>query len=66
MIIDCHGHCTTAPKALETWRNQQIKSLAYATLMPKVSDLKSATTQLPWWLPHGPDRSGAAGGRAAV
>ena len=21
MIIDCHGHYTTAPKALENWRN---------------------------------------------
>ncbi len=27
MIIDIHGHYTTAPKALEDWRNQQIASL---------------------------------------
>jgi 4-oxalmesaconate hydratase len=27
MIIDCHGHYTTAPKALENWRNQQIAGL---------------------------------------
>ena len=25
MIIDCHGHFTTAPKALGTWRERQIK-----------------------------------------
>ncbi len=24
LIIDCHGHYTTAPKALDDWRNQQI------------------------------------------
>jgi 4-oxalmesaconate hydratase len=24
MIIDCHGHYTTAPKALEAWRKRQI------------------------------------------
>ncbi len=23
LIIDCHGHYTTAPKALENWRNAQ-------------------------------------------
>ena len=27
MIIDCHGHYTTAPKALEKWRNQQIAGI---------------------------------------
>ena len=28
MIIDCHGHYTTAPKALENWRNRQIAGIA--------------------------------------
>ena len=28
MIIDCHGHYTTAPKALEAWRNRQIAGIA--------------------------------------
>jgi 4-oxalmesaconate hydratase len=23
LIIDCHGHYTTAPKALEEWRNRR-------------------------------------------
>jgi len=27
MIIDCHGHYTTAPKALEDWRNRQIAGI---------------------------------------
>jgi 4-oxalmesaconate hydratase len=27
LIIDCHGHYTTAPKALEAWRNQQIAGI---------------------------------------
>ena len=27
MIIDCHGHYTTAPAALEAWRKQQIAAL---------------------------------------
>jgi len=27
MIIDCHGHYTTAPKQLEAWRKRQIASL---------------------------------------
>ncbi len=27
MIIDCHGHYTTAPKALEEWRNRQVAGL---------------------------------------
>ncbi|MDI9334678.1 MAG: amidohydrolase family protein [Cytophagales bacterium] len=40
LIIDCHGHYTTAPKALETWRNAQIAGITDAARMPKVSDLK--------------------------
>jgi len=40
LIIDCHGHYTTAPKALETWRNAQIAGINDASLMPKVGDLK--------------------------
>src|SRR5881394_1852680 len=27
MIIDCHGHYTTAPKALQTYRDAQIAAL---------------------------------------
>jgi 4-oxalmesaconate hydratase len=42
MIIDCHGHYTTAPKALELFRQQQIASLGAgkygAPSMAAVSD----------------------------
>ena len=40
MIIDCHDHFTTAPTALENWRNQQVAGMEDASLMPKASDLK--------------------------
>ena len=39
MIIDVHGHYTTAPKALETWRNQQIAGIASPASMPRAADL---------------------------
>ena len=39
MIIDCHGHYTTAPKQLEVWRNAQIAALGNPAHGPKVSDL---------------------------
>jgi 4-oxalmesaconate hydratase len=40
MIIDVHGHYTTAPKALETWRQQQIAGITNPALMPRASDLR--------------------------
>jgi len=40
LIIDCHGHYTTAPKALEDWRTQQIAGIKDASVKPKASDLK--------------------------
>ena len=46
MIIDCHGHYTTAPKALEEWRNLQIANLNTPELGPKVSDLKISDDEL--------------------
>ena len=46
MIIDCHGHYTTAPKALETWRNAQIAGIKDATLKPKVADLRIGDDEL--------------------
>ena len=46
MIIDCHGHYTTAPKALETWRNQQIAGIKDPAMMPKVSDLRISDDEL--------------------
>jgi 4-oxalmesaconate hydratase len=46
MIIDCHGHYTTAPKALEDWRNSQIANLKSPELGPKVNDLKISDDEL--------------------
>ncbi len=46
MIIDCHGHYTTAPKALEDWRNRQIAALGDAARRPKVSDLSISDDEL--------------------
>ena len=46
LIIDCHGHFTTAPKALEDWRNQQIAGIKDPAKMPKVSDLKISDDDL--------------------
>ena len=46
LIIDCHGHFTTAPKALESWRNQQIAGIKDPAQMPKVADLKISDDEL--------------------
>ena len=46
MIIDCHGHYTTAPKALEDWRNRQIAAIKDPSAMPKVSELKISDDEL--------------------
>jgi 4-oxalmesaconate hydratase len=46
MIIDCHGHYTTAPKSLEDWRNRQIAGIKDPAAMPKASDLKISDDEL--------------------
>ncbi|MGP4044479.1 amidohydrolase family protein [Streptomyces sp. 2A115] len=46
MIIDCHGHYTTAPPALEAWRNQQIEGLAHPTVAPARADLRISDDEL--------------------
>ncbi|HMT83076.1 MAG TPA: amidohydrolase family protein, partial [Ottowia sp.] len=46
LIIDCHGHYTTAPKALEQWRNRQIAGIADPAQMPKASELKISDDEL--------------------
>lgn len=40
LIIDCHGHYTTAPKQLEEWRNKQIAGIKDPSAMPKVAHLQ--------------------------
>ena len=46
MIIDCHGHYTTAPKALEAWRNRQIAGITDPAAAPKVAELKISDDEL--------------------
>ena len=46
MIIDCHGHYTTAPKALEAWRNRQVASLGHPGQAPKASELRISDDEL--------------------
>jgi 4-oxalmesaconate hydratase len=40
LIIDVHGHYTTAPKALDTWRNRQIAGIKDPATMPSPAALK--------------------------
>ena len=49
MIIDCHGHYTTAPSALEAWRKLQIaaiddpsKAPARASLVMSDEDIRAS------------------------
>jgi 4-oxalmesaconate hydratase len=46
MIIDCHGHYTTAPPALEAWRNRQIAAVADPAHAPPVAELKITDDEL--------------------
>ena len=46
MIIDVHGHYTTAPKALEAWRNRQIASVAEPAARPRPEELKISDDEL--------------------
>ena len=46
MIIDVHGHYTTAPAALGAWRDLQIASLKDPGKAPKPSDLKISDDEL--------------------
>ena len=46
MIIDIHGHYTTAPKALEAWRNRQIAGLKDPARAPRVSELRISDDEL--------------------
>jgi 4-oxalmesaconate hydratase len=46
LIIDVHGHYTTAPPALEDWRNRQIAGIKDPSAKPKVSELKISDDEL--------------------
>ena len=46
MIIDCHGHYTTAPAALEAWRKRQIAGIADPAMMPSASELRISDDEI--------------------
>jgi 4-oxalmesaconate hydratase len=46
MIIDCHGHFMTAPKALEEGCNQRTAGIKDSAVMPKVANLKISDDEL--------------------
>jgi 4-oxalmesaconate hydratase len=46
LIIDAHGHFTTAPKALEAWRMRQIAAVANHAGMPHPSELRIGDDEL--------------------
>jgi 4-oxalmesaconate hydratase len=46
MIIDCHGHYTTAPGALEAWRELQVASLKDPAKAPPKSALRISDDEI--------------------
>jgi 4-oxalmesaconate hydratase len=46
MIIDVHGHYTTAPPALEAWRKQQVAALTDPSTAPSRADLRISDDDL--------------------
>jgi 4-oxalmesaconate hydratase len=46
MIIDCHGHYTTAPTALAQWREKQIASLNAPGTAPRARELHISDDEL--------------------
>ncbi|RSM49045.1 amidohydrolase [Amycolatopsis balhimycina DSM 5908] len=46
MIIDCHGHYTTAPPALAAWRDRQIAALDDPVAAPVRADLRISDDEL--------------------
>ena len=46
MIIDCHGHYTTAPEPLAAWREKQIAGITKPSAKPRVSELSISDDEL--------------------
>ena len=46
MIIDCHGHYTTAPDALTTWRDRQIAAIGDPANAPSPSELHMSDDEI--------------------
>src|SRR5258708_37463661 len=46
LVIDCHGHYTTEPKALFDWRKRQIDAIGDPSQMPRIDELDISDDQL--------------------
>ena len=46
MIIDCHGHYTTEPKALREFRKQQVDAVADASRQPSKNSLRISDDEI--------------------
>jgi 4-oxalmesaconate hydratase len=46
MIIDCHGHFTTAPKTLHAWRKKQLDAIDDPSNAPRTSDLNISDDEI--------------------
>jgi 4-oxalmesaconate hydratase len=46
VIIDIHGHYTTAPKALEQWRARQVAAIGRPSEMPRAAELRIGDDEL--------------------
>jgi len=54
VIIDCHGHFTTAPKQLHAWREKQLDSADDPANQPTKSDLKISDDEIRTAIGDGP------------
>ena len=54
MIIDCHGHYTTAPEPLTAWRKQQTEALQAPTLAPGLAIWSGSTSCFSTWEARAP------------
>ena len=43
LVIDCHGHYTTEPKALFDWRKRQIDAIGSLSQAPRIGSCNSWT-----------------------
>ena len=59
MIIDVHGHYTTAPAALGFWRDLQIAALKDPSKAPNPADLKISDDELKPRNPYAASKAGA-------
>ena len=46
MIIDCHGHYTTAPAETEAWRKLQVQALGNPSQTPLKASLRISDDQI--------------------